>query len=164
MRGRGLRVLAAVALAATLVSLAMVLVATGGCQVEAPVERASTEWLWLRQEQVTVSATGAAGAATGSGSTDGMVHGRVFAVYVDYTAGITETTDLTLTQASPSMTVLVLADNATDGWYYPTVQVHSTSGSTRAWYQSVLVADQIDIEVGESTSGTVATVTVYWGQ
>lgn len=85
-------------------------------------------------------------------------------MHVDYTAGISSTTDITLTQASPSLTVLQLTDVITDGWYYPTVQVHDTTGTTRTWYETVMVADHIDIAAGETTSGTVATVTVYWGQ
>jgi len=133
-------------------------------RAEEPEQRAYDDFLWLREETITLTATGAAGAATATDDTDRRVAGYVYAVHVDYTAGISDTTDITLTQDSPSLTVLALTDTNTDGWYYPTVAVHDTSGNTRQWYETILTSDHIDIEAGDTTSGTVATVTIYWGE
>lgn len=43
---------------------------------EEPVERAYTDFQWVRRETVAVTATGDPGAATGSNDTDRRVHGR----------------------------------------------------------------------------------------
>lgn len=68
---------------------------------EEPVSRSYDDFLWLRQESVTVSATGVAGSATGSAETDRRVAGYIYAVHIDFAAGITDTTDIALTQSSP---------------------------------------------------------------
>ena len=111
-----------------------------------------------------MTATGAAGAATGSASTDRDLHGYVYAVHLDFTAGISTTTDITLTQASPALTVLLLSNYYTDTWYYPVVQQTDSTGSGTSTYEKALVQDAMDITVGQTTSGTVATVTILWGQ
>ena len=131
---------------------------------EEPVARSYEDIVWLRKEVVTLTATGAAGAAQGSGSTDRDLGGYVYALHLDFTAGISTTTDITLTQASPALTVLQLSDYYTDTWYYPVVQQHGSDGAVVTAYEKTLVQDALDITVGETTSGTVGTVTVYWGQ
>jgi len=131
---------------------------------ETPVARSYEDLVWLRKEAVTVTATGAAGAATGSASTGRDVTGQVYAVYIDYTAGITTTTDLTFSQASPALTVMTISNSASDGWYYPAVQQTSSSGAGTSTYKPAVTADAIDIAAAETTSGTVATVTILWGQ
>lgn len=148
--------------------IAMAIGATIFVALEAPVEepmaRSYEDHVWLRKESVTVTATGTAGAATGSANTDRELHGYVYAVHLDFTSGISATTDITITQASPSLTILDLSNYYTDTWYYPVVQQTDSSGSGTSTYEKVLVQDAVDISVVQTTSGTVGTVTIYWGQ
>lgn len=130
---------------------------------EEPVARSSSDQVWLRKESVSVTAAGAVGAATGSGSTDRELHGYVYAVYLDYTADISSTTDITLSQASPALTILQLSNYYTDTWYYPVVEQDTSAGAGTSTYEKVLVQDAVDIAVGQSSTGTI-TMTLYWGQ
>ena len=78
-------------------------------QPEEPVARSYEDHVWLRKESVTVTASGTAGSATGNASTDRELHGYIYAVHLDFTSGISTTTDITVTQASPSLTILASA-------------------------------------------------------
>lgn len=144
--------------------IAMAVVYVAWPAAEEPVARSYEDHVWLRKESVTVTATGAAGAATGSANTDRELHGYVYAVHLDFTSGISATTDITITQASPSLTILDLSNYYTDTWYYPVVQQTSSAGAGTSTYEKVLVQDAVDISVMQTTSGTVGTVTIYWGQ
>lgn len=133
-------------------------------QPEEPVARSYEDHVWLRKESVAVTASGTDGSATGSANTDRELYGYVYAVHLDFTSGISNTTDITLTQASPSLTILQLSNYYTDTWYYPVVQQTSSAGAGTSTYEKALVQDAVDIAVGQTTSGTVGTVTIYWGQ
>lgn len=124
---------------------------------------ASEDLVWLRKETVEAST---AGGTTASASTGRDLNGRIYAIHLDYLSGITTTTDITFSQAEPSLTILTVSNSATDGWYYPTVQHHNSAGATVTSYVESLVADAVDIAVAQTTSGTqqMLTVTVYWGQ
>lgn len=160
---RPIGVLIAILLVLAIV-MALVLAVRWCVSPEEPTARSSADYVWLRKEVVTLTATGAAGAATGSATTERVLHGYVYAVYVDYTSGISSTTDVTFAQASPSGTVLALTNYYTDTWYYPTVQQHSSAGATVTAYERALVEGVLTISAAQTTSGTVATVTVFWGQ
>lgn len=151
--------------------MAIILLAIGGITysairipLEEPIARSYEDHVWLRKESVTVTATGTDGVATGSASTDRELHGYIYALHLDFTAGISSTTDISLTQASPSLTILDLSDYYTDTWYYPVVQQTDSAGSGTSTYEKTLVQDTVDIAVGQTTSGIVGTVTIYWGQ
>lgn len=135
-----------------------------GIQPEEPVARSYEDHVWLRKESVSVTASGTAGSASGSASTDRDLHGYVYAIHLDFTSGISATTDITVTQASPSLTILDLSNYYTDTWYYPVVQQTDSAGSGTSTYEKTLVQDAVDIGVAQTTSGTVGTVTIYWGQ
>jgi hypothetical protein len=132
--------------------------------IEEPIPRSSEDHVWLRKEIVTITATGTAGAATGSASTDRELYGYVYAVHLDFTTGISSTTDIELRQASPVLQVLRLSDYYTDTWYYPVVQQTGSTGAGTSTYEKVLIQDTLDISVCQTTSGTVGTATIYWGQ
>ena len=134
------------------------------CAPEEPVARTSEDHVWLRKESVSLTATGTAGAATGSASTDRELHGTIYAVYVDFTSGISATTDFALMQDDPSLTIMRVTDYYTDTWYYTVVQQTDSTGSGTSTYQNVVVQDTVDISACQTTSGTVGTVTIYWGQ
>jgi len=146
---------------------AVVLLALGVVACErtpaAPVEVQSLT-TFLRQEAVAVTAAGAAGAATGSAAS-GYVCGHLHAIHVDYGAAISITTDLTVSQASPALTVMAATDSMTDTWYYPAVQETGSDGAAiSAQYDRTPVCDELTVSVAESTAGTAATVTFYWGE
>jgi hypothetical protein len=148
-----------------LIVIAIVLMVTLACApTEEPVARSSEDVVWLRKESVAVTATGSAGAATGSANTDRELHGYIYAMHLDFTAGISTTTDITLTQASPSLTILQLNNYYTDTWFYPAVQQTDSSGAGTSTYEKTLVQDAVDISVSQTISGAVGTVTIYWGQ
>lgn len=154
------RILYAIALGC--LALALVLAA---CAKDLPVARTTTGYGWITSDQVIVAATGSAGAATGSGSTDGVVKGHLYAVHLDFAGTISSTTDITITQAAPSLTVLQLSNYYTDTWYYPIAQQTDITGTVTSTYDRLTVVDQLDISVGQTTSSTnLLTVTVYWGE
>lgn len=118
--------------------------------------------------KVAVTTTGSAGSATGSGSTEYPVNGKVYAIYLDYHASAPgATTDVTVTMAeAPSATLLTVTDNATDGWYLPRQQVHSpaaaglTYDGTRTVNEAYPVAGKLTVAVAQSNALT-ACVTAY---
>jgi len=120
---------------------------------------------WVKSDQIVVAAEGADGAAVGSGSTDRALYGHIYALHLDYADGVTSTTDITLTQASPSLTVLTQTNTSTDAWFYPGVMQTDSAGISLILSDRLLVSDRIDISVGETTSSTTAlTATIYWGE
>ena len=133
---------------------------------EEPVPRSASNYGWLREEQITVSATGSAGAATGSGTSDNPIQGRLQAVHLDFASSITNTTDITLTTSSaPSLTILQLSNYYTDTWYYPAAEYTNSAGSGLSAYDHLPMADYLSVSVGETTSSTtLLTVTAYWGE
>ncbi len=130
----------------------------------APVPRSSDNYGWQRVESFTVQGTGTAGAVQATGDTDGVPRGHLYAVHLDYASTISTTTDITLTQASPSLTVLQLTDWCTDTWYYPAAEYTNSSGTGLSAYEPLLVSDRLTLNAGETISGTVVTVTVYYGE
>jgi hypothetical protein len=146
-----------------LVALAMVAVLGAACK-EQPIARTTTEYGWIVSDQVTIVTTGAAGAATGTGATDSLIKGHLYAIHLNYATGISTTTDVTISQADPAANVLIKANSATDAWYYPVVTQTVESGNSAGTYQRMPIIDQLDISVAQSTaSATGLIVTVYWG-
>lgn len=131
---------------------------------EPAIARTSADLGWVRKESVTLTASGAAGAATGTGATDRDLNGYIYAIHLDYTAGISSTTDITISAAVPALTVLTRADTVTDGWFYPTIQHSNSAGTGITSYEKPIVIDALDITAAQTTTGTVATITILWGQ
>lgn len=76
----------------------------------------------------TCTLAGATGSAAGTAISQFPISGELLAVYVNYTGG-TSTEDVTISTVNGGVTLLALSNNQTDGWYYPRVQAHNTSGS-----------------------------------
>jgi len=115
-------------------------------------------------EKINVTATGAAGAATGTVTTSTRFWGYLKAIYIDYGA-ISDTTDITISTITPPGTVMVKTDSMTDSWFYPSVQFTGATGAAVSGaYGKFPVADYLTIRAAESTSGTVATIWIYYGQ
>jgi len=116
-------------------------------------------------EKINLTATGSGDAATGTVTTSTRFWGYLKAIYVDYGAAVTNTTDMTISLVSPAGTVMATTDTYTDGWYYPSVQFTGATGAAVSGaYGKFPVNDYLTIQAGESTSGTVATLWIYYGQ
>ena len=132
---------------------------------EEPVARSSADYGWLKQEQFTVVATGAAGSAGGSKNSDGPLRGHLYGVHLDFASTISNTTDFTLTVSNdPSLTVLDLNNHYTDTWLYPAVQQTDSAGSGTSTYDRLPLNDWLTAEISQSTATYVVTVTVLWGK
>lgn len=132
---------------------------------EQPVARTSTNYGWVRSSSFTVTATGDAGSAEGSQSSDGTLSGHIYAIHLDYAPTLSDTTDLTLSLSSPSWTLLTLTDNVTDGWYYPSVQQTGNTGSVVSGaYDRAPFVGRMTAAIAQSTATDVVTVTVWWGE
>ena len=83
-------------------------------------------------------AAGGAGVATNNGTTTTKIEGLLIGVYVKYNdsppAGTTDVVVKTVGTSpdAPTNTFLTLTNAATDGWFYPRINVHNTSGSAQA--------------------------------
>lgn len=131
---------------------------------EEPVARGPS-YGWLREETIALSGTGTAGAVTASGNTGGIIHGHIYAVNLDYADTISTTTDLTMTMASPALTILQLTDYYTDTWFYPAVAQTDYLGASTSTYDRLLVSGRPTVTIGSTISSTaICTVTVWWGQ
>lgn len=81
---------------------------------------------------ITPDADGEAGAATSTITTSIGYKGAVHAVYVQYEDSPPATTDVTISTAAPTQTLLTLTNANTDGWFYPRVNIHDATGSAEA--------------------------------
>jgi len=132
--------------------------------IEEPEARTTTSYGALRQEQIVVTATGAAGSASGSQDSDGAIRGHVYAVYLDFASSISTTTDISLTLSSPALTLLDLSNYYTDTWYYPAVQqTTATAGAGSGTYDRLPISGRLTVGVDQSTATSVVTATVWWG-
>ena len=135
-----------------------------GCQVEEPIPRTSANYGWVNVETVALTGTGADGSATASGTTDAPIRGHIYAVNIDYQAGLTTTTDITLALTSPALTIMTKSNSATDAWFYPAVQQTDSAAAGTSTYDRVPVSGQVTVSAAQTNSNTVASVTIYWGE
>lgn len=117
-----------------------------------------------RFDTFALTATGDDGAATGTVTMTTRLWGYIKAVHINYGASVTTTTDITISTVSPAGTVMAKSDSATDAWYYPSVQLTGSDGTGTSAYDRFPIDDYLTVQAAESTSGTVATMTVFWGQ
>lgn len=123
----------------------------------------------IRAYSLTVLATaGSAGSATGSGSTNMGITGRLVGVHLDFVADTPATTDTTISTADdPTVTFLTITDSATDAWYYPRSQVHGVTGTaltldgTRLLVEPAPFSGRLKITLAGCTVGKGVTATFY---
>ena len=115
----------------------------------------------------TIISAGEDGSAAGSVTSSRPIAGRILAVHADYSAGQAATTDLVIaTTHAPVVTILTLADNKTDGWYYPRVQVHGVTGTaltldgTRALVEPMPICDYVSATVAQGDGAETVAVTL----
>ena len=116
----------------------------------------------IQKVVIKVSTSGSAGSATGTGSA-GVPLGELVDVYLDYNASAPgATTDVTI--AAPgdpaSRDLLVVTDNATDGWYPPGVQKRDSAGVlvTGAYESPVIHGGVLTVAVAQSNALTDAVI------
>ena len=109
--------------------------------------------------------TGGAGTSTANASSSHPLTGRVQAIYVKYNGSPPgATTDVTVktvgtSPAPPTYNLLVLANAATDGWFYPRVQVDDTAGSAiAAEYTPQLIYDYLNVTIAQANDADSADV------
>jgi hypothetical protein len=111
-----------------------------------------------------LTALGSVNAASGT-VTSGYLSGYIKAIYIDASASITPSTDITIATVYPVQNILILTNIYTDGWYYPLVQGQSYTGSAiSGQFGRFPVDDQLKISAAEGVSGTVADITLFVGQ
>jgi len=119
---------------------------------------------WLQSEQIVVSGTGTEGSVSASQNSGQAINGHVYAIYLDFSDAITTTTDITITQISPALTILQANNYYTDTWLYPAIEYTSSAGAGLSAYAPMPLVDELTVAVGETISGTIVTATVYWGE
>lgn len=114
----------------------------------------------------TCTLAGATGSAAGTATSDYPIVGELLAARIVYSGG-TSTEDVTISTVGDSLTLLVVANNQTSGWYYPRAQIHNTSGSaltldgTQAYVAPIPIVDYVRAVVAEGgTAGNTVAVTL----
>lgn len=120
----------------------------------------------IRRETITVTgATGGAGVATANASTAGIVQGHVVAVYVAYTDTPPATTDVTIEEKtnSPAVSVLVISNAATDGWFYPrAAAVNQAAAAITNSAERIAVNDYIKATIAQANNADGCVVTIVY--
>src|SRR3990172_8587732 len=105
------------------------------------------------------AAVGGAGVAPANASSAVRVMGRLRGIYVKYKdAPPAATTDVTIKTvggngAPPSQNLLVLTNAATDGWFYPAPQLHTTAGALIAGEDGqLLVDDLVNVKIDQANA------------
>jgi hypothetical protein len=109
-----------------------------------------------------VTTTGGAGAASGS-TTVNCFAGWLHSVEFDYHASAPGgTTDVALTQAATPTAILTVANNATDGVYYPRAGAHTIAAGAAITnsYVPIWIHGPVTVTVSQCDALTDA-VTVY---
>lgn len=97
----------------------------------APTGQAAPVGSDIQRERLTINVTGTGASAT----TRKIINGRIVRVDLDYAAGLTTTTDVTLSGANDLVTnnVVNLTNTATDTSIYPSVQLTDNAGAGRTF-------------------------------
>jgi hypothetical protein len=82
----------------------------------------------MKMIKQSVTPVGAAGSASGTAAYDNYHGGRLYAVYLDYAAGVTSTTDVNIKMFDPPVSIFTSTNNATDGWFFPRYRPRSMTG------------------------------------
>src|SRR3990167_7534703 len=103
------------------------------------------------------AAAGADGVATANTDSAIVLRGAVLGLYVRYNdsppAGTTDITIATKGSRAPALTLLTIANAATDGWFWPRVQVHTTAGAAiTATYDYAAIDDKINVNIAQANA------------
>lgn len=107
--------------------------------------------------------TGGAGTSTSNATSSVRICGKVKGVYVRYNgsppAGSTDLTVATSGTSHPAVTILTLSNAATDGWFYPNAQIHTTAGAAIAdQYTGIPIADFVKVTIAQANDADSADI------
>lgn len=101
--------------------------------------------------------TGGAATSTANADSAGIAIGRVQAIYIKHNGSPPAgTTDVTISTKGtkgypPSYNFLAIVNAATDGWFYPRVQVDDTAGAPIAGeYTPLMVYDFVNVKIAQA--------------
>ena len=110
-----------------------------------------------------LTASGSAGAAVGTVTSSRPLVGYVQAIHLNY-GGTPTTTDVTIaTEHSPTMTLLSVSNNVTDGWYYPRTALQNTAGGVVDYMPAPMpICDYVQATVAQADDDDTLDVTVLF--
>ncbi len=116
----------------------------------------------------TGAAAGGAGVATANASTTVPVTGVVLSVYIKYNgsppAGTTDVIVSTVGTSPdvPSLTMLTITDAATDGYFYPRINIDSTAGASQAAaWDYMVIRDFVNVKIQGANNDDTADVWLF---
>lgn len=117
------------------------------------------------------AAAGSSGSATANATTTTRVSGKIEGIYVKYndsppaaTCDVTIATQGT-SPAPPATTILALTDAATDGWFYPRANIHSTAGASQASvWDAISVDDKIVVTIAQANAADNVDVWILFSE
>jgi len=121
----------------------------------------------IREEIISVTTTGSAGAATGATNSGSAIVGRILAIYFDYHASTPNTADVTVTERVGTVdrqTICVETDSTTDVMRYPRRAVEDNAENTVTYdgtneiYEPYVTVGQIRVAVAGGDALTAAVV------
>lgn len=118
----------------------------------------------MNTTSISVTTTGGAGVATGSGTSSVLLTGELLDVYIDYHASCPATADVTISEAVFG-NVLVRSNSATDGRFAPRMPIHDAAAAviTNGWDRYPLVNSLITVSVAQADALTACVVvTIRW--
>ena len=111
---------------------------------------------------ITVTTTGSAGSATGTGETTRLVRGKVLGVFLNFHASAPATTDTTVRTkgtTAPSYNIVVVSNSATDVFLQPAGKpVDNTNTAITNSHAPIPVADYLEIALAGCDALTGAVV------
>lgn len=124
----------------------------------------------IREFQLKVVCTGAAGTAAGAVESSSAITGLVQAVHIEY-SGAPATTDVVINgEGPPDIPILTVSDNNTSGWYYPRAGAHKASDGAAMTYDGTypvavpipLCGNTIKVAADQADNGAEITVTIRY--
>lgn len=116
----------------------------------------------IRAYPIKVTTAGSAGAATGTGRTDGPVRGEVLGLRLNFHASLPATADTTLRTAglsAASYNILVVSDSATDGYFAPrAAPVNAANSAITNAHAPYVVDDYLELVVAQADALTDAVI------
>lgn len=110
---------------------------------------------------ISITTTGSAGSATGSGSTI-PINGFLLDVYIDYHASCPATADVTIAD-SVFGNVLLVSNSNTDAWYAPRKATCDPAAAATGLYDLIPLNGALSISVAQADALTACVVVhVRW--
>lgn len=116
----------------------------------------------IKLEKISVTTTGSAGSATGSGTT-GVLNGRLLAVYLDFNASTPNTTDTTIAYAEKGGNLLVVTNSNTDAMFAPRMTcVTNANAAITNSHAPFPLNQKLTISLAQADAVTNAVVAYIW--